>query len=165
LSDEQRMNDDKITLFVTDDHQMVVDAIISLAGQDSRIQPVGHCNNGLEALEKVQAARPDVLILDISLPGMNGLEVCGQIKPNVPQTAIVMLSMNTNEHCIISAFEKGASGYLTKESVSLELCEAVHAVARGELYLAAGVPRTVLDKINQGSPCPQNTGTGSTARS
>jgi len=148
------MTDEKITLFLADDHKIVVEGIMALMGQDPCIHVVGHCNNGLEVLPKVQSAKPDVLVLDISLPGMNGLDLCRMVKARIPETAILILTMHSNEQCIVWALENGASGYMIKESVSAELCEAVHAVARGEVYLGRGIPRTILDKINRGAPDP-----------
>ena len=140
------MNNEQVSLFLTDDNQMVLDGILALVAQDPTIKVVGHCDNGLDVLEEVQDIRPDVLVLDISLPGRNGLEVCGLIREKVPDTAIIMLSMNANEQCVIAALERGASGYLFKEAVSSEFCQAVHAVARGEMYFANGVSKAVLDK-------------------
>jgi two-component system response regulator NreC len=148
------MTDDKITLFLTDDHQIVVEGIMALVAQDPCIHVVGHCNDGLEVLDKVRTARPDVLVLDISLPGLNGLDACRMVKADIPKTRILMLTMHTNEQCILDAFERGASGYLIKEAVAQEFCEAVHAVSRGEVYLGRGIPRSILDRINRKEPDP-----------
>lgn len=148
------MSDDVITLFLTDDHQIVVEGIIALVAQDPCIQVVGHCNDGLEVLDKVRAAKPDVLVLDISLPGLNGLDACRIVKAEVPATHILMLTMHANEQCILDALENGASGYLIKEAVAQEFCEAVHAVARGEIYLGRSIPGDILDKVNHRQPDP-----------
>ena len=153
------MLDEKITLFLADDHQIVVEGIMSLVAQDPSIQVVGHCNNGLEVLDKVQAALPDVLVLDISMPGLNGLEICRLVKVKVPKTVVMMLTMHANEQCIVDAMEHGATGYLIKETASSEFCEAVHVVARGEVYLGQGIPRTILNRIhiNHDDPDPYET--------
>lgn len=151
------MTDEKITLFLTDDHQIVIEGIMALVARDPCIQIIGHCNDGLEVLHKVQASQPDVLVLDISLPGLNGLDLCRMVKAKLPQTSIMMLTMHSNEQCIIDAFQNGATGYLIKEAVSEEFCEAVHAVARGEIYLGESLPRSVLEKINCGAPDPYDT--------
>ena len=125
------MTDDKITLFLMDDHQIVVEGIIALVSQDPCIQVVGHCNDGLELMDKLRQAKPDVLVLDISIPGLNGLDACRMVSTELPRTKVLMLTMHSNEQCVLDAFERGASGYLIKETVSQEFCEAVHAVARG----------------------------------
>jgi len=151
------MKDGEITLFLADDHQIVVEGIMALVARDPCIQVVGHCNDGLQVLEKVQVAQPDVLVLDISLPGMNGLDLCRMVKETVPETAVMMLTMHTNERCITNALGNGATGYLIKEAVSYEFCEAVHAVARGEVYLARGIPRSILEKVNRDGPDPYDT--------
>ena len=143
------MSDEKIALFLADDNEMVVEGIAALVGRDPSIEVVGQCGNGLEAPDQVQAARPDVLILDISLPGMNGLEVCRSVKAKMPEIAVLMLSMNASERIVAGALANGASGYLTKEAVASELCQAIHAVARGEIYLGRGIPRTILEQAKQ----------------
>ena len=149
-------SDDKITLFLTDDHQIIVDGIMALVAQDPCIHVVGHCNNGLEVLDRVRAARPDILVLDISLPGMNGLDVCRQVKAQVPETSVLMFTMHTNEQCVMDALQHGASGYLVKEAASEEFCEAVHAVSRGEIFLGRGISRDILDQINGKEPDPHD---------
>jgi len=148
------MSDDLITLFLADDHQLVVEGLVALVQQDPCIQVVGYCNSGLEVLEKVQAAKPDVLVLDISLPGLNGLDLCRRVKSALPATAVMMLTMHTNEQCILEALENGALGYLVKEAVALEFCEAVHAVSCGEIYLGQSIPIEVLDRVNRRATDP-----------
>jgi DNA-binding NarL/FixJ family response regulator len=151
------MTDDKITLFLMDDHQIVVEGIIALVSQDPCIQVVGHCNDGLELMDKLHQARPDVLVLDISIPGLNGLDACRMVSTELPRTKVLMLTMHSNEQCVLDAFERGASGYLIKETVSQEFCEAVHAVARGELYLCRSLPRGILNRLNRKEPDPYDT--------
>ena len=71
------------------------------------------------------------------------------MKAEVPETSILMLSMHTNEQCVLDAFQSGASGYIAKEAVAEEFCQAVHAISRGEVYLGQGIPRSVLDRIDR----------------
>jgi DNA-binding NarL/FixJ family response regulator len=142
------MSDEIITLFLTDDHQTIVEGVMALAAQDPCLRVVGYCNDGLEVLDKVRAIRPDVLVLDISLPGMNGFDACRLVKAEMPKTRILMLTMHSSEQCVIDAFERGASGYLIKEAVD-EFCQAVHGILRGETYLGRGIPRSVLDRIDR----------------
>ena len=154
------MNDKKIVLLMADDNEMVLEGLKALVANDPCIVIAGHCNDGLEVLGKVQELHPDVLVLDISLPGMNGLEVCRSVNASVPETAILMLSMNASERIVIGALENGASGYVIKEAVSREFREAVHTVARGERYISQGIARTVLDKISSKGPAAQEPGLG-----
>jgi len=108
------MSDQKITLFLADDNQMVLEGLMSLVESDQDIEVLGHCGEGPKVVGEVQATQPDVLVLDISLPGMNGLEVCRQVKQSRPETKILMLSMNLSERIVIGAINNGASGYLIK---------------------------------------------------
>jgi DNA-binding NarL/FixJ family response regulator len=139
------MSDSQIALFLADDNQMVIEGIKALVANTPEIQVVGHCNNGLEVIEKVTAARPDVLVLDISLPGINGLNLCRMVKEKIPATAVIMLSMNASERIVMGALRNGANGYLTKESVSREFCGAIRTVFNGETYLAPGISKAVLE--------------------
>ena len=143
------MNDDKITLFLADDNQMVIDGVKALVANDLHLEVIGYCNDGMEVLEKVAAAQPDVLVLDISLPGVNGLNLCRMVKEKVPETSVIMLSMNASERIVMGAFQNGASGYLTKESVSGEFCAAIRAVNNGENYLAPGISERVLERVGR----------------
>jgi DNA-binding NarL/FixJ family response regulator len=138
------MNDEKIALYLADDNEMVVDGIKALVEGDPTIEVVGRAENGLEVADKVDQANATVLVCDISLPGMNGLEVCRSVKARTPDVAVLMLSMNASERIVAGALANGASGYLVKESVASELCKAIHAVARGETYLGQGIPDSVL---------------------
>jgi len=138
------MSDEKIALYLADDNEMVVEGIRALVEADAAIEVVGRSETGSEVADKVAEAKADVLVCDISLPGMNGLEVCRSVKTKTPEVAVLMLSMNASERIVAGALANGASGYLTKEAVASELCKAIHAVARGEKYLGQGIPETVL---------------------
>ena len=144
------MSDDAIIVFLVDDHQPIVDGLMTLVEQDTRIRVVGHCNDGLEVMDRVQVAKPDVLVLDISLPGVNGLELCRLVKKALPATAVLMLTMHASEQCILGALRNGALGYVTKDSAALEFRAAVYAVSRGAVYLGRGVPRTLLTESKMG---------------
>jgi DNA-binding NarL/FixJ family response regulator len=133
-------------VFIADDNEAVVEAIQTIVALDPSLEVVGHCDNGSQVLQHVQAIQPKVLVLDISLPGLNGLEVCGLVKSHVPQVRVLMLSMHTNEACVRSALERGASAFLAKESVATELRDAVHAIAQGKTYLGQGIPAIVVQQ-------------------
>jgi len=148
------MSDDVITVFLADDHNLIVEGLIALVSQDPCIQIVGYCNNGVEVLDKARESKPDVLVLDISLPGLNGIDICRQVKKALPKTAIMILTMHANEQCVLGALENGATGYLVKEAVALEFREAVHTVARGEIYLGQSINIGVLQRVNRGAKDP-----------
>jgi len=144
------MADPSITVFLVDDHPPIVEGLMALATTDPCLQVIGCCYDGLKAVDLVRAARPNVLVLDISLPGMNGLEVCRIVKKVVPATAVLMHSMHASEQCVLGAMATGASGYVTKDATAMELCAAVHTVWRGEVYLGQGVPASVADAFRGG---------------
>ncbi len=146
------MNEEKIRLFLADDHQILVDGITALVAKDTGIRIIGSCNDGLQLLSRLEVDKPDVLVLDISLPGVNGLDLCRLVKAKMPEVMIVMLTMHSNTRCITAALENGATGYLIKETASSQFCEAIHAVFNGEVYLGNGVPTSVLAEINLQQP-------------
>ena len=148
------MADSKITVYLADDHQLLVDGIKALVDKDPFIQVIGHCNDGLQVLSRLQDAKPDVLVLDISLPGVNGLDLCRLVHAEMPEIAIMMLTMHSNRKCIVAALENGATGYLIKEVASGEFCDAVHAVSRGEIFLGQGIPKSVMDEVVCKKPDP-----------
>ena len=145
------MSGNGITVFLVDDHQAIVEGLMALAGQDPCIRVVGQCNNGTEAPCRVQAVRPTVLVLDISLPGLNGLDVCRLVKEAVPATAVLMLTMYASEQCVLGAVRNGAVGYVTKDSAAVEFCPAVHAVSRGGVYFGQGIPPNMMERL-RGEP-------------
>ncbi len=143
------MAEGMISVFVADDHAMVREALAALVSRNDDIEVVGQCGNGLEILDSVRELAPDVVVLDITMPGMNGLDVCRLIRRKVNRSAVLILTMHDDEEIIASALRNGASGYLLKEAAADQLAEAVRAVARGELYLGAGIPSGVLQRINE----------------
>ena len=145
------MDGEAITVFLVDDHQPIVDALTALATNDSNIQVVGHSNEGLEAVRLVFVVRPNVLVLDISLPGMSGLEICRVVKQSLPTTVVLMLTMHTNEQFILGALRNGASGYVVKEAAAAEFCDAVRTVWRGGVHLGQGIPAHLVDMVRAGS--------------
>jgi len=146
--------DDQILVYLADDHAMVREGLAALVGSDKAIRVVGQCGDGLKVVEEVRTLKPDVLILDITMPGLNGLDVCREISRKAPGTAILILTMHDDEQFIAKALENGASGYLLKEAAAGQLNEAVHAVAKGQLFLGPGIPRGVLQRIGQGTDDP-----------
>jgi DNA-binding NarL/FixJ family response regulator len=128
-----------ISVLVVEDHHLVRQGICKLLEDDPNIQVVGEADNGEAAIQLVEQQKPNVLLLDISLPKLNGLEVLK--KMNLPDgpTKVVILSMHGDMAIVQQALKDGALGYVLKQSVSEELLDAVRAAARGSLYLSAGV--------------------------
>jgi two-component system response regulator NreC len=142
----------EVTVFLADDHAMVREGLASLLDQDGNFTIVGQCGNGLEVVQEVLNTKPDVVVLDIMMPGLNGLDICRELTRKAKSVAILMLSMCEDEQFVARALEYGASGYLLKDAVGEQLAEAIQAVAQGELYLGQGISRNVLNHLAEGDP-------------
>jgi len=134
-----------ITVFLADDHAVVRDGLRFLLEAQQDIEVVGDAANGREAVRLVTQLRPDVVILDIAMPELNGIEAAGQICEACPSSQIIILSMySTTEH-IFRALQAGARGYLLKESAGIEVVNAVRAVHAGRRYLSQKISDQVID--------------------
>lgn len=125
-----------ITIVLADDHQVVRQGLRALLKAEADFSVVGEAGDGLEALQQVEQLKPNVLVLDLMMPGLNGLEVCRQLSKHAPHTHIVVLSMYSNEAYVLEALGNGASAYVLKDSSSADLVRAVHEVAAGRRYLS-----------------------------
>jgi len=143
----------KITVLVAEDHTIVRKGICSLIDGKADIQVLGEAENGREAIEKVTALSPDVVLMDISMPYLNGLEATRQIKKMFPQIKILALTMHTNEEYILQILQAGASGYVIKQAAPAELISAIHAVYAGDSFLSPTVSKTIIDEyLKHASP-------------
>jgi len=140
------MSENPIRVYLADDHAMVREGLASLLARNPEFEVVGQCGNGLEVVSGILACNPDVVVLDIVMPGLNGLDICREITRKAPAVGILILSVHDNEQFIVRALEYGAAGYLLKESAADQLAEALRAVARGRRYLGPGIKRDVLDR-------------------
>jgi DNA-binding NarL/FixJ family response regulator len=133
-----------IRLVFADDHRLVRAGIRALLEGLEGVTVVAEAGDGRAALALVQAHRPDLLLTDIAMPQMNGLELAGRVAREFPATRVVILSMHASEEYASRALQAGASGYLLKDSGLAELELAVRAVARGETYLSPAVSQHVI---------------------
>ena len=133
---------------------MVREGLAALISKEPDIQVVGQDGQGLTVVKSVLECQPDVVALDIMMPGINGLDICRELSRKAKGTAILILTMYDDEQFIVRALEYGASGYLLKEAAGDQLATAVRAVARRELYLGPGIPRHVLECIGRGGADP-----------
>lgn len=143
-----------IGVFLTDDHTVVRQALAEMIGRQPEFKVVGQCGDGLRVAEQVQATKPDVLVLDITMPGLNGLDICRDLTRRMRNLAILILSMHDDEEFVVRAMENGTLGYLTKEADNSQFIEALRTVSRGELYLAPGLSRGVLQRLGRGGEDP-----------
>lgn len=133
-----------ITVFLVDDHTIVRDGLRYLLEAQKNIRVVGEASDGREAIRKVKRLRPDIVIMDILMAGLNGIEAAGQICRECPATRVIMLSMQSSSESIVRALKAGASGYLLKESAGRELVNAIHEVHAGRRYLSPKVSEQVI---------------------
>lgn len=150
------MGEQTTSVFLADDHTVVRQALAEMIARDPQFTVVGQCGDGLQVVRQVFEARPDVLVLDITMPGLNGLDICRDITRKLRRLAVLILSMHDEEEFVARALENGASGYLMKEADNDQLIDAMRTVARGELYLAPGISRNVLQRIGHGGEDPYN---------
>ena len=144
-------------VFLADDHTVVRQALAEMIAKEADFTIVGQCGDGLEVPRSVLETKPDVLVLDIAMPGLNGLDVCREVTRKVRDLAVLILSMHDDGEFVARALENGASGYLMKEANDGQLIDALRAVARGEIYLSPGIPRAVLHRLRSGGQDPYET--------
>ncbi|MBN1942515.1 MAG: response regulator transcription factor [Phycisphaerae bacterium] len=148
------MQSDTIRVLLADDHAMVREGLAALVSDEPDIEIVGQCGNGLEVLPRVQELDPDVVVLDVTMPGLNGLDLCRDLTRRGDGLSVLMLTMHNDEGFVAQALESGATGYLLKESAADQLGPAIRRVAAGDLYLGPGIPRKVLERIGDGGDDP-----------
>jgi DNA-binding NarL/FixJ family response regulator len=135
-----------IRVALADDHTLVRAGIRSLLEEIEGIEVVGEAEDGLATLVLVETRHPDVVLLDIGMPGMSGLEVVARLSQIDPSIRAVMLSMHKGEEYVLEALRAGAAGYLLKDAAVSELEIALRAVTRGETYLSPAVSRRIVDE-------------------
>jgi len=127
-----------------DDHQLVRDGIKALLVSAEELSILGEASSGKECFEKIALEPPDILILDISLPDTNGIEITKRITAEYPETKVLILSMYTNEDFIFNSLKAGARGYLPKNTSREELLSAIHAIYEGDEFFADSISRIML---------------------
>lgn len=140
------------SIFITDDHLMVIEGIKSLLSNTQSIKWQGHATNATECLDALRKEQPDVLFLDINLPGMSGIELCRQIKTLYPQIHIVALSSFNQLSYIQKMMENMASGYVLKNATCDELLAAIDTVMAGGKYFSDDVSEVMARKTNSKGP-------------
>ena len=135
-----------ITLIIADNHTLVRAGFRALVEELPGVEVVGEAENGREALTLVESLKPQLVLMDIAMPEMNGLEATARITHDFPQVRVLIVSMHANEEYVYQALRSGASGYLLKDSGLEELELAVRAIAKGETYLCPAVSKYVVKR-------------------
>ena len=137
-----------VRVLVADDHAVVRSGIVGLLKTSPGIEVVAEASDGIETARKALEIRPDVVVLDLSIPGLNGIEAARRIHAAVPQIRILMLTMHDEEEYVVRAVRAGASGYLTKDGTASELIAGIRAVSEGRSYFSPPA-RKAIDRAGR----------------
>ena len=132
------------TILIADDHGVVRGGLRLLLDRQPGMEVVAEAADGVDALERALAERPDVAILDVSMPRLTGLQVTREIKAHAPEVSVLMLSMHDDERYVFEALKAGASGYVLKREADQDLVDAVRSVTRGEPFLTNAATETLV---------------------
>jgi len=139
-------------ILIADDHAVVRSGLRLILGTQPDLEVIGEASTGEEAVEKVIALRPDILLLDIAMPGLNGLEAARQIRQQAPQVRIIVLTIYDDEAYLRQFLEMGAAGYVLKKAADTELVDAIRIVERGEAFVYPSLMRQVIDSYLKQPP-------------
>ena len=134
-----------IKILIADDHALVREGIIALLSPHDQFQIVGTAARGQEAIEKAGKLQPDIILMDIAMPGLGGLEATLEIRKSYPEIKILVLSQYDDKEYVSRLFKAGVSGYILKHAVGTDLVSAIRAVYRGECYLYPAIAAGVID--------------------
>lgn len=127
---------EEITILVADDHAIVREGLIVLINAHKNLKVIGEASDGISTIKQYRKLKPNILLLDLAMPKMNGFAVINKIKKRYAKSKIIILSMYSDEDSVENAFNNYVSGYLVKQSASSELIKAINAVANGELFIS-----------------------------
>jgi len=143
-----------IRVFIADDHAIVREGLKQILAEQRDIIVAGEAETGLDAVKLVGKATPHVMLLDISLPDRNGIEVLKQIRKDKPELAVLMLSMHREDQYAIRSLKAGAAGYMTKQSAPRELVTAIRQVAGGQKYVSAALAQVLAAQVGEDHEAP-----------
>ena len=141
----------KIRVLLAEDHTLVRQGFRRILEDDPRITVVGEASTGLSAIQLSKELKPDVVVMDLSMPELGGLEASAEILKDFPETKILVLSMYSNQAYVRKAFEIGAKGYILKNAIEVDLTQAVIALAEGGAYMSPGISNLVIESLKAGS--------------
>ena len=142
----------KIRVLIADDHTIVRKGLCALLKGENDITVIGEARDGREVIRKAGELSPDVILLDINMPLLNGIEVARNIKQVHPSMGVIILTMYSDEGYVHEALLAGASGYLIKNTIPQDLCSAIRVVSRGESFLSPSISRTVIERYTKLGP-------------
>jgi len=133
-----------IKVFLADDHKILRESLVILLQQENNIEVIGEAADGHGAIEEILRLKPDIAILDISLPQLNGLEVAARLKKEAPEIKIIILTMHKNEDFVARAYQLEVNGYVLKDNALEELLKSIRIVQAGGIYLSSDITSTVV---------------------
>jgi two-component system, NarL family, response regulator NreC len=141
-------------VILADDHALVRDGLRAVLAREPDIQVVGEAADGRDALRLVETAKPDVAVLDLSMPLLNGLDVARQLVARDRGPRTILITMHVEDRYVLDALRAGVRGYVLKKQAAADLVRAIREVAGGRVYLSPGVGATVAEAIRSGGPAP-----------
>lgn len=158
IQTEMRKRSDPIHILLADDHGVLRAGLRALLDAEPGLQVVGEATDGQETLLLAGELHPDVVLLDVSMPGPGGIEVTRQLEEALPETRVLILTVHEDESLLREAIQAGAAGYITKRAIKSELINAIHAVWRGDLYVHPAMTRALLGDSPPSPPAGENQG-------
>jgi DNA-binding NarL/FixJ family response regulator len=140
-----------IRVLIADDHKIMLAGLRSLLEKQTDLQVIAEAENGRKAVQLAQETKPDIVVMDVSMPDLNGIEATTQIIESVPDTRVIALSMHSDKRFVLGMLRAGAAGYLLKDCASQELANAIHQVAGGKKYLSPEITGVVIDDFLLGA--------------
>lgn len=137
---------EKYRVFLTDDHQLIIDGLQSLLAQSEQFEVIGSAADGREALRKVPVFKPDLVIMDLDMPGLNGIETTRALKTDLPELRIVILTMHLEKGLVSTLKEAGADGYMVKDTSQQEFLHGLRLVMEEGSYYSVSVTESLLEK-------------------
>jgi len=150
---------EKIRVFLADDHKILRESLVILLSQKEHIEVIGEASDGQEAYRKICELKPDIAILDISIPQLNGLDLAAKLRSELPEVKVVILTMHKTEEFVTRALMTGVKGYVLKDNALEELIACIEAVHNDKVYLSEDVTQFVVAgfvKSQQDSRLPQD---------
>jgi two-component system, NarL family, response regulator NreC len=139
----------KSRLVLVDDHKLFLEGLKSLLREDPRVEIVGEAGNGREAVRLCRELLPDIVITDVAMPELNGIEAAGQILEQSPRTKIIVVSMHSSRRFVVGMLKAGAVGYLLKDCAFQELSSAITAVLENKVYLSPAIAGVLVDQVTR----------------
>jgi DNA-binding NarL/FixJ family response regulator len=136
-----------IRVLIADDHKIMLAGLRSLLEKQTDFEVVAEAENGRKAVQMAQGAKPDIVVMDVSMPDLNGIEATKQIIEILPETRVIALSMHSDKRFVMGMLRAGASGYLLKDCASQELANAIQQVAGGKKYLSPEITGVIIDDL------------------